>query len=205
MMSAGIPLIGAGATLAGGLMAGSKNYQNPANAAQPFLNQVPGQIKPYYDPYINAGKQAQPILQNQYQKYATNPVGSLNENGSQFRQSPGYAWRVKQAEQAAAHAEAAGGMAGSPEHQQNAADMVGHLADQDYNDWISHVLGIQGMGLEGESHLNDVGYGASNELAQSLGNNLMSKASLGYAGAANQNQMEGGTTGAELGFLGNVF
>lgn len=188
-----------------GAISGFNKFQDPAKAAQPYLNQVPGAIKPYYDPYIDASRQTQPILQNQYQKYATNPVGSLNEIGSQFKQSPGYDWRVKQAEQAAAHAEAAGGMAGSPEHQQNIEDTVGHLADQDYNDWISHILGLQGMGLEGESHLNDVGYGASNELAQSLGNNLMSQASLGYAGKANQNTSKLGIEGAELGFLGNAF
>ena len=186
-------------------LGGGGGYKDPSKAAQPYLNQVPGTIKPYYDPYINAGQQAQPILQNQFQKYATNPTGALQDIGSQFRQSPGYDWRVKQGEQAVAHANAAGGMAGSPQHEQQAADMVGHLADQDYNDWISHVLGIQSMGLEGESHLNDMGYNASNELAQSLGNNLLTQGSLGYAGTANRNSARGGAIGAGAGFLGNVF
>lgn len=184
---------------------GLNHFKDPSKAAQPYLNQVPSTIKPYYDPYITEGRETLPILQNQFQKYATNPTGALQDIGSQFRQSPGYDWRVKQGEQAVAHAEAAGGMAGSPEHEQNAADMVGHLADQDYNDWISHVLSLQGMGLEGESHLNDMGYNASNELAQSLGNNLLTQGSLGYAGQANRNMNKLGMQGAELGFLGNAF
>ena len=33
-----------------------KGGKNPADSAMPFLNQIPGMEKQYYDPFINYGK-----------------------------------------------------------------------------------------------------------------------------------------------------
>jgi hypothetical protein len=40
--------------------------QNPANGAQGYLNQIPGMMQGYYNPYIQAGQQALPQLQQQF-------------------------------------------------------------------------------------------------------------------------------------------
>jgi len=54
------------------------------------------------------------------------------------------------------------------------------------------------MGVYGQ------GFNATNDLAQSLANNLMSKANLGYEGAAGRNQHRQGQFGNILGGLGTL-
>ncbi len=60
--------IGGGLGQAAGGIAGlfGVGGKNPANAASKYLDQIPGAIKPYYDPYINAGKGALDELGSQY-------------------------------------------------------------------------------------------------------------------------------------------
>lgn len=175
--------LGLGSVMMGG------NYNNPADAAQPYFDQIPGTISPYYQPYINAGQGAMSSLQDQYGQLVNDPAAKLNSIGQGYQQSPGYQFKVDQATKAANQAAAAGGMLGSPMEQQQLASTVTGLADQDYYNWMNQALGLYGSGLSGYQGLNQMGYGASNELAQSLANALMSQGQLAYTGAANQNAM----------------
>jgi hypothetical protein len=214
----------------GGWFMGGQNYPNPANAGMGYLNQIPGAMSPYFNPYISAGRGALgnlqgqygqlmsglPGLQSQYGQMMNNPGGVMNKIGSGFQQSPGYQFQVNQALNAANRASAAGGMLGSPQEQQNIAGTVNGMANQDYYNYLNHGMalydqGLQGQqglydrGLQGEQGLNQMGYGASTDFGQSLGNNLMSQANLAYAGQANQNQMQQGQNGAQAGlFSGGV-
>jgi hypothetical protein len=47
---------------------GLSSSQNPANAAQPYLQQIPGVGHQNYDPYIQQGQQAGQTLQGEYGK-----------------------------------------------------------------------------------------------------------------------------------------
>lgn len=175
---------------------------NPADAAQGYLDQLSPMMQQQYNPYIQAGQQALPQLQQQYQAML-NP-NFINQFGQNFQQSRGYQFQTQQATNAANRAAAAGGMVGSPQEQQNLAGAIGGMANQDYYNWLNHAMNIFGSGLQGEHQLYNTGFNASNELANNLGSIGESQANLAYAGQQNQNQMEGGMFGAGLGFLGSL-
>lgn len=161
---------------------------NPADAAMPYLQQVPGTITPYYQPYINSGNQALSTLMQQYNTLLTNPGAIMSLAGSGYQQSPGYQYEYNQGMNAANSAAAAGGMLGTPYEQQDAAAMATNLANQDYYQYLNSALGLYGQGLSGEEGVNKMGYGASNELASALGTNLNNEAGLAYAGQASMNK-----------------
>lgn len=195
----------------------SSDYnKNPAEAAMPYLEKIPGTMKPYYDPYINEGKNALGTLMEQYMNLINNPMGQFNQIGQSFTESPGYQFQYNQALNAANSAAAAGGMLGTPAHQMEAASMAGGIANQDFYNYLSRALQQsqfgQQLGLGGLSDINQMGYGASNELANSLANNLTNQGNLQYAGTQQQNQANadmfnsllGGITGLATG-IGSFF
>jgi hypothetical protein len=188
---------------AAGLLMGN-DYEDPSKSAMPYFNKIPGEIKPYYQPYMDAGKRSLGDLEGQYGNLTNNPGEFINKVGEGFHSSPGYEFARQQAEQAAGHAAAAGGMAGSPQHEQQIADLVSKLASSSYGDWLNNALGAYQTGLTGKSHLNDMGYNASNEYATDIGNNLGAQGQLAYSGAANQNMNELGEQGFKYGLIGNA-
>lgn len=217
---------GLGAGLAG-MMGGGGD--NPYDAASKYYDQVPGAIKPYFQPYIGAGQDAMGKLQGQYGNLLGNyggiqgqynqlmndPNGMMNKIGSGYQKSPGFDWQMNQGMNAANNAAAAGGMAGSPQHQQQASTMATGLANQDYYNYMNHALGMYGMGLQGNQGLynqglqgmqgmNQMGYDASNQLAGGLANSLMNQGNLAYSGQAAQNQAQGSQWGDIMGGLSTL-
>lgn len=184
-------------------------YENPAKGAMGPLNQIPGAIGKYYDPYINAGLGALPGLQDQYGKLTGNPGGFLNDIGKGYQKSPGFDFALQQALTSGRQAAAAGGMAGSPAHEQYSMETATGLANQDYNNWLQSALGLYGTGLQGQQGLYGMGFNASDQLAQQIAQALAAKSSLKYAGQANENQtkqgMLGGFLGAGKSLLGGLF
>lgn len=221
---------GIGDLLGAGLLGyGMSQYQNPASAGMPYLNQAAQQLPQYFQPYMDAGQKALgqyaqnssqmtsqlPQLQQQYSNLMSNPTGVMNAIGSTFQSSPGYGWQVGQAQNAANHAAAAGGMLGSPAEQQSVAGTVGQMANQDYYNYLNHGMSMYGQGLNGAANmigmgqqgLGDIahmGYGASSQLGEDLSNILMSQGNLAYAGQANQNQSQQGSLGGMGSMLGDA-
>jgi hypothetical protein len=167
------------------------NYENPADVAAPYFDKIPETMRPYYSPYMEAGNRALPQLENQFSNNLTNPSQKLNEIGGGFKQSPGFDFAMKQALQAGNHAAAAGGMMGSPQHEQQSMEMATNLSNQDYNQWLQHALNLYGTGMSGEEDLSHLGFGASNEMAQSIINALMTRGSLAFQGQNQENQNTG--------------
>lgn len=163
-------------------------YSNPANAAMPYFNQIPGTITPYYQPYINSGSHALNTLNQQYQTLLNNPAALQSLAGQGFTESPGYQYNYNKGMNAANSAAATGGMLGTPMHQQAAAGISENLANQEFGDYLHTNLGLYGQGLSGEQGMNQMGYQASSSLADALGANLMNQGGMAYAGQANQNQ-----------------
>ena len=135
--------------------------KNPANEAMPYLNKIPGAVNPYYQPYINQGQQANQNLMGQYGNLINNPGQKFSEFGQGYKESPGYQFKLNQALQAGNNAAAAGGMAGSPQHEQQNIQIGNDIASQDFNDYINHIMGLYGYGLQGEQGLGEQGYRAS--------------------------------------------
>lgn len=178
-------------TVVSGIL-GSKTWDNPAEAAMPYLEQIKGTITPYFDPYIQAGQTSLDYLTPYFQKLAEDPASFLNQLGTQFQASPGYSYNIDQATKAANAAAAAGGMVGSPAEQQALATVTSGLASQDYNNWMNNVLRLLSTGAGGMQGISNTGFQAASSLAENLANALMSQAALSYSGTMAQNQASGG-------------
>lgn len=168
------------------------HYHNPSNSAMPYFNQVPGIMNQYYSPYINAGNQELPYLQNQYQGLMNNPGQMINSIGSNYQQSPGFQFQLQQALQGSNNAAAAGGLAGSPEHQQQNMSLATDLANQNYNQYLQNALGQYDVGLEGAQGLYNTGSQAGMGLGDALGSLYNQEGQYAYAGKAGQNAYNSG-------------
>lgn len=184
-------------TAAGGLygLYGGRG-KNPADIANKYIGQIPEQTKPYYSPYMEAGKGAMGNLQNQYADLLGGNV--QNRLGENFQESPGYQYKLQQALSAGNNAAGAGGSLGTPMHQQFSMDTAHGLANQDYNDYLKNQLGLYGLGLGGNEGLNQMGFEANKGYSDTLANALSQQAGYGYSGQAGQNA-------ARSQGLGNIF
>jgi hypothetical protein len=179
--------------------------KNPADDSMKYLDQIPGAISPYLNPYINSGKNALPILEGQYGDLLNDPGGKLNKIGGGFQKSPGFDFALQQALQGAGHAAAAGGMAGSPQHEQQNMGIATQLGNQDYYNWLKGATGMYGMGLEGTQGLANMGLSAGKSMADQIAQMLAAKSGLSYEGQANQNTSRGGGFGDLFSGIGKLF
>ncbi len=182
--------IGGGLGMAGG---GLYNMfggggKNPADAANKTIGQIPGQTQQYYSPYMDAGKGAMSNLQNQYKDLLGGNV--QNQLGANYKESPGYQFKLKQALGAGDNAAAAGGMLGTGTHQQNNMQTANDMAGADYNDYIKNQMGLYGLGLGGNEGLNQMGYNASNEQANNVANTLGQQGAYNFMGQQGKNQLK---------------
>jgi hypothetical protein len=171
---------------------------NPAEAAMPYINQIPGAVAPYLQPYSQAGQQAIPTLQGQYGDLLNNPGAKLNQIGANFQQSPGFKFALQQALQGAGHAEAAGGMAGSPEHEQQNMALATNLGNQEYYNWLNPATQMYQSGLQGTQGLASGGLQAGSSVADMIAQALAQQGAYAYQGAAGQNT-------AQNAGIGNLF
>lgn len=171
-------------------LSGSASYQNPANAAMPYLQQIPGTISPYYQPYIDTGNQAMNLFFQQIQNLAT-PGGAsntYNQIASGYTTSPGTETAINNATQQTNQVAAASGMFGTPSEQEAVSSETMDLSYKDFNQYMAQVLGLYDTGLKGEESLTQLGYKASDELASDLAKNLMSEAGMEFAGVEGQDK-----------------
>jgi hypothetical protein len=200
---------GAGGVL-GGLLGGfggddpAKAQKKAQKKAMGFIDQIPGQLHEGYDPYINAGKSAMPGYQDMMKMLMENPNEFLAKMGESYKSSPGYEWNKNQTEQGITHANAAGGMAGSPQHEQQNAEMVSGLASKDYNQFMDRIMQSLGIGASGTKGIVDTGGQMSSDLATNLANTLLAKANLSYSGGMNQGKQTAADQGSMFGNIGNI-
>jgi hypothetical protein len=129
--------------IASGLYGMFGNQQDPSAAANKYYEQISQQ----------PGVQN---LQGQYGQLMNDPGGKYNQIGESFQQSPGFKFAMQQAMNAQNHAAAAGGMAGSPMHEQMAQQTATDLANQDYYNYMQGATGLYGQGLNGQQNINDL-------------------------------------------------
>lgn len=185
-------LIGGGANLIkGGLgLFGHHGQKNPADVANKRLSGIPDQTKPYYDPYINAGRESLDKLKDQYGQLTSDPGKRFAELGAGYTQSPGYAATLREALAGANNAAAMGGGGGTGTygHQQLAAGAAGDVANKDYEQYIKHIMDMYNTGLKGEGDINQQGFDASKGYADILGQTTAQQAAYDYAGQDWKNQ-----------------
>jgi hypothetical protein len=142
--------------------------KNPADAAMPYVNQIPGQSSQYMQPYFQAGTGALPNLQDQYSKLLSNPGGMANKIGESYHQSPGFKFALEQALASGNNAAAAGGMTGTPQHEFQAQQNATGLANQDYNNYMQNAMGMYGAGLTGQQGMAGMGQQAGQSLMDQI-------------------------------------
>lgn len=178
--------------------------KNPADAAMPYLDKIPGMEHQAYDPYIGYGKDAASILNPEYAAMGKDPVAFLENIMKGYQPSKSYQLREEETSRAAGNTAAAGGMRGSLSDIKNQARIADSLLGEDMQQWLQNVMGIQKEGTSGLSHLFDTGFDATKGLTGDLANVLGTQASLAFQGQANQNQSRNDLISGLLKALGGV-
>lgn len=160
-------------------------YKDPTKNASRTIGQIPGQVSPYYQPYINAGQGALGDIQNQYQDLFGGKT--YDKLAAGYKESPGYKFKLDQALQAANNAQAAGGMLGTPQNQQVNMETAEGIASKDFQDYMNSQMGLYNTGMNAAQNINNMGYGASGSMADTLANALSQQAQMQMYGDVGKN------------------
>lgn len=174
-----------------GAFQGARGRNNPGNAAQPYLNQIPGQGQQAYNPFIQSGQQAEQQLNPITSQFAQNPFDVYNNILGQYKPSQGYQYRQDKLTQGLHNTAASGGFAGTNNHQDQYGNLVNSLMGQDQQQFLQNILGIQGAGMEGLESRVGRGSQAAGGLADYLGNAGQMQATNAYQGQSNKNAARG--------------
>jgi hypothetical protein len=194
MLPALMSLLPGALSAAGGLFnmfGSSKRAAAPMNAANQYINQIPGQTLPFYQPYMNAGAGALNKLTGEYGGLIDDPMAKYNKFAEGYKESPGYKARLEEAMRAITNAQAAGGMAGSGQHQQFSAEKALDLHNKDFEDYLGHIYDLYGKGLAGEQGIETQGYGANTDYANMLANLKQQQGQMAYEGENAKNTARG--------------
>lgn len=175
-----------------------------AKEANKYLNQIPGAMQPYYQPYMGAGKNALGQLMGQYGQLTGSTGDVYNKLASGYQQSPGFQEQLNKALGAAKSSAAAGGMLGTPASNIQAGGLAADISAKDFGDYMSRMMGLYGTGLQGLSGINQMGFGASTDYGNMLGNILGQQAQYGAMEKAMRNQQRGQGMGQLFGGLGTL-
>jgi len=165
---------------------GGGDQEDPMAAANQYLKQIPGIGQKYYNPFIESGKNAGNLLQGEYGKLL-NPTSFIDEIIKHYNESEGSKYERNELGRGIGATAAAGGIAGTPEHQKEYGDMAQKLMSRDMQTFLQNALGVYGTGLTGEQDIYGKGYEASGNLADMLGGTLGSQAGLAFQSASQRN------------------
>ena len=166
---------------AAGLATGFFGNKDPSEAAR-MIDNIPGRVKPFLNPYIGAGQGAIPYLQQQYAGLTSDPSGFINRIGAGYKESPGFKFALEKALAGGNRASAAGGMGGSPSSSLWGMETAQGLASQDYNTFLQNALSQYGLGLKGEEGLANMGEKAATGYGDLLSQALSQEAKMKYGG-----------------------
>lgn len=183
---------------------GSSNYSNPADAAMPYLEQVPGMVDKYYNPYIDLGQSQGNAAAGTYAQMAQDPAAFTNALMDTYDTSDWYDYQQKELTDQAAAAAAQGGYTGTDQDIKNQEELTQGLLSKDEQQYLNNLMRSLGIGLEGEQQMYNVGYGASNSAANANIGNLNAEAGLAYKGQENENAYNASQVNGFLSALANA-
>lgn len=166
----------------------NRAYENPAKAARPYLDQIPGVGQKYYSPYVNRGEQASQQAGDVYSRLSMDPQAFLQQIMAGYKPTEGYKFQSGQALKAANSAAAAGGYAGTDYDQMQRTELANQFANQDMQQYIQNILGLQGAGLQGLQRQGDTGFQASSGAADYFGNYFGNRGQAESSGRRFQSQ-----------------
>lgn len=176
---------------------------DPAQAANKYLNQIPGIGHQYYDPFINQGAEAGNKLSGHYGNLLDDPTGFINKILAGYKPSEGYQYQKEQVGRSLSNTAAAGGIAGTPLDQMNQGEAVQKLLSGDMQQYLQNALGAYGLGLQGEQGIANKGFNASGSLADFLGGALNQQGGLAFQGAQQHNSDRNSIISALIKALGH--
>lgn len=180
------------------------NYENPADKAMPYLEQVPDTVSKYFDPYIDLGMQQGNQAANTYSSMVSDPAAFYNNLVGGYESSDYYKYQQDElSDQMAANA-AAGGYTGTEQDMQNQAEMTQGLLSKDEQQYYNNLMQLLTGGLGGEQQNYMTGYNASSKAEDDLVSNLNAEAGLAYKGQSNENAYNQSNTNSFLKGLGNT-
>lgn len=162
--------------------------RNPADAAMPYFDQIPGMLQQNYNPYIQRGTTAYGAMAPQYNQMSTDPAAFLESIMGKYEPSKGYQLKLDEGMRAAGNSAAAGGMRGSMQDIQNESRLASSLMGDDMQQWLNNVLGLHTRGLQGQQGLYNTGYDATRNMTGDMANVMGTQGSLAFQGQANKNQ-----------------
>lgn len=152
-----------------GGMIGGLFGPDPYAAYSQGMSGIPGMLQHYFSPYIKEGQRDMYSLHDQLSNLLNNPNAKLDSLLKGFHFSSGYQSDVNQAIQAIQRNASASGMHGTPAEQDAIGERVHALADHDQQNYLQNIMGLYGKGLSGLQNLETQGYGATTNLASTLG------------------------------------
>lgn len=178
--------------------------RNPADAAQKYINQMPGTAKQYFDPYIAQGQQAYQDMYGPLADMTKDPSKFLESLLGNYEPSKSYQLKKDEALRAAGNTAAAGGMRGSMQDIEKESRLTDALLGDDMQQWLNNVLGIQKTGLAGEQGFYNTGFDASQKLEGDLMNTLGQQGNLAYQQQAEKNKRFSDLLSSILGGAGSL-
>lgn len=151
--------------LFGGLFGDSgKPYQDYQDEYQKWIDKANGINKPYQE----AGQHGL----NNYQEWLDkqkDPTKFINDTMNDYQESPYAQYLQKQAIRAGNNAGSASGLTGSTPLIQQMQQNAGNIANQDQNQWLQNVLGINTQYGQGQNNLINAGQNSTNNLTNMYG------------------------------------
>lgn len=153
---------------------------SPAEAARPNIEKIPGATRPYYDPYINRGNEANQVAGSQYNRMTQDPTAFRNEMLSGYRESPATQRRLDETLRRQANTANAGGYRGGPADQARVMDLTNALLSEGEGDYFDQIMRVLGGGLQGQESALGRGFNAASSQADVEGGTLANLGQLDY-------------------------
>lgn len=160
--------------------------RDPAKDANRYLDKIPGIGHNAYDPFINQGREAGGILKDQYGRML-DPSSFMDSIMKNYSTSAGANYKRDQLGKGIGATAAAGGIAGTPEHQREYGEMADNIMSDDMQQYLQNALGVYNRGLGGEENFYDKGFQSSGSLADMLAGAMGSKSGLAYQSGTQKN------------------
>ncbi len=151
--------------------------------------------------YLNAGNQAT----GQYQDWLhgqQDPSGFINNLMNQYQESPYAQYMQNQSLRAGRNMASANGLIGSTPLMQQMQQNAHNIGNQDVNQWLQHVLGINTQYGQGQHNLMQGGQSAANSLSNIYNNLGQEMGQAAYGKEAGHQQDFWNKLGGGLGILG---
>jgi len=183
---------------------GGGNKNNPNDAANKYIDQIPGEAHNTYDPYINQGKESGQNAHDAFEEMMKDPQGFINKIMGGYNESDQYKYQKEKLGTAMSNTAAAGGIAGTPLDQQNQGEAIQKLLSADQQQWLQNVLGRYDTGLTGEQGEATRGYDASGKLNDITTSNLNQKGTNAFNDAQQKNSDKSALISALVKALGGA-